>query len=202
MKAEGGGKRFAVRILVAIVVLLVLLVVVLGLALETASADPYGMATARPLTVSDVSKIEPLYGDVWTPNAAVSWSPDGRFVAVGGGFTAGVAILDAFSGRIVRTWSVPGDIYVLRWSPDGRRLALGNELGFVQSPGWVYIYPPDGFLQDAWHAYSGFGVGLAWSPTGTDAVRTSTCRNSIWEVGTHSLLLSVRLSSPLGGSVA
>src|SRR6058998_2296039 len=174
MKAEGGGKRFAVRILVAIVVLLVLLAVVLGLALETASADPYGMATARPLTVSDVSKIEPLYGDVWTPNAAVSWSPDGRLVAVGGGFTAGVAILDAFSGRIVRTWSVPGDIYVLRWSPDGRRLAVGNELGFVQSPGWVYIYAPDGFLQDSWQAHSWF-VGDSRGPrTGRRLLRPRT----------------------------
>src|SRR5207244_11187799 len=113
MKAEGGGKRFAVRILVAIVVLLVLLVVVLGLALETASADPYGMATARPLTVSDVSKIKPLYGDVWTPNAAVSGSPGGRFVAVGGGFTAGVAILHAFPRRLGRTRSAPCYLYVL-----------------------------------------------------------------------------------------
>ena len=201
MKAEGGGKRFAVRILVAIVVLLVLLVVVLGLALETASADPYGMATARPLTVSDVSKIEPLYGDVWTPNAAVSWSPDGRFVAVGGGFTAGVAILDAFSGRIVRTWSVPGDIYVLRWSPDGRRLAVGNELGFVQSPGWVYIYTPDGFLQDSWQAHSWFVGGLAWSPNGTEIVTTSNVRYAIWDVATHSRLWLDTNASTWGDSV-
>src|SRR2546425_7004562 len=201
MKAEGGGKRFAVRILVAIVVLLVLLAVVLGLALETASADPYGMATARPLTVSDVWKIEPLYGDVWTPNAAVSWSPDGRFVAVGGGFTAGVAILDAFSGRIVRTWSVPGDIYVLRWSPDGRRLAVGNELGFVQSPGWVYIYTPDGFLQDSWQAHSWFVGGLAWSPNGTEIVTTSNARYAIWDVATHRRLWLDTNASSWGDSV-
>ncbi len=201
MKAEWGGKRFAVRILVAIVVLLVLLAVVLGLALETASVDPYGMATARPLTVSDVSNIEPLYGDVWTPNAAVSWSPDGRFVAVGGGFTAGVAILDAFSGRIVRTWSVPGDIYVLRWSPDGRRLAVGNELGFVQSPGWVYIYTPDGFLQDSWQAHSWFVGGLAWSPNGTEIVTTSNVRYAIWDVATHSRLWLDTNASTWGDSV-
>src|SRR5207244_10655532 len=180
MKAEGGGKRFTCRILVAIVVLLVLLVVVLGLALETASGDPYGMATARPLTVSDISKVEPLYGDVWTPNAAVSWSPDGRFVAVGGGFTAGVMILDALSGRTVRSWSVPGDIYVLRWSPDGHRLAVGNELGFVQSPGWVYIYTADGFLEKYWQAHSWFGGGLAWSPYGTEIVCTGSDLHVCW----------------------
>src|SRR5438445_6263700 len=117
MKPEGGGTRYAVRSLIGIVVLFLFLSLVLGFALATASVDPFGMATAPPLTVSDVSKIEPLYGDVWTPNAAVSWSPDGRFVAVGGGFTAGVTILDALSGRSVRSWSVPGDIYVLRCRP-------------------------------------------------------------------------------------
>src|SRR2546427_6787058 len=201
MKAEGGGKRFAVRILVAIVVLLVLLAVVLGLALETASADPYGMATARPLTVSDVSKIKPLYGDVWTPNAAVSWSPEGRFVAVGGGFTAGVAILDEFLGRTVRTWSVPGDIYVLRWSPDGRRLAVGYAVGVVQSPGWVYIYTPDGFLQDSWQAHSWFVGGLAWSPNGTEIVTTSNVRYAIWDVATHSRLWLDTNASTWGDSV-
>ena len=201
MKPEGAGKWFAVRTLMAIVVLLILLSVVLALALETASVDPYGMATAPPLTVSDVSKIEPLYGDVWTPNAAVSWSPDGRFIAVGGGFTAGVAILDALSGRTVRTWSVPGDIYVLRWSPDGHRLAVGNELGFVQSPGWVYIYTPDGFLEDSWQAHTWFVGGLAWSPNGTEIVTTSNARYAIWDVATHSRLWLDTNASTWGDSV-
>ena len=201
MKPEGGGTRYAVRSLIGIVVLLLFLSLVLGFALATASVDPFGMATAPPLTVSDVPKIEPLYGDVWTPNAAVSWSPDGRFVAVGGGFTAGVTILDALSGRTVRSWSVPGDIYVLRWSPDGHRLAVGNELGFVQSPGWVYIYTADGFLEKSWQAHSWFVGGLAWSPNGTEIVTTGNARYAIWDVATQSRLWLDTNASSWGDSV-
>jgi len=200
-ETRGGGTRYPIRPLIAIVVLLVLLAVVLGFALEMASVDPFGMATAPPMTVSDISKVEPLYGDVWTPNAAVSWSPDGRFVAVGGGFTAGVMILDALSGRTVRTWLVPGDIYVLRWSPDGHRLAVGNELGFVQSPGWVYIYTPDGFLEDSWQAHTWFVGGLAWSPNGTEIVTTSNARYAIWDVATHNRLWLDTNASTWGDSV-
>src|SRR2546425_12629789 len=88
MKPEGGGTRYAVRALIGFVVLLVVLSVVLGLALATASVDPFGMVTAPPLTVSDVPKIELLYDDVWTPSAALRWPPDTAFFSAGGASTA------------------------------------------------------------------------------------------------------------------
>src|SRR5207244_2497918 len=159
MKAEWGGKRFAVRILVAIVVLLVLLAVVLGLALETASVDPYGMATARPLTVSDVSNIEPLYGDVWTPNAAVSWSPNGTEIVT----TSNVryAIWDvATHSRLwldtnASTWGDSVD-----WSPDGHLLAFGSNAGpsIYDAASHERLYQPPSVEWDQ--------RGVAWSHSG------------------------------------
>jgi len=71
---------------------------------------------------------------------------------------------------------------------DGHRLAVGNELGFVQSPGWVYIYTADGFLEKSWQAHSWFVGGLAWSPNGTEIVTTGNARYAIWDVATQSRL--------------
>jgi hypothetical protein len=189
------------RSLIGVVLLVAALVSILALALDIASVNPQGLADARPLFRSDAPRLEPLYGAVWTPTASISWSPDGRFIAVGGGIVSGIAILDASTGRTVRSWSVPGDIYVVRWSPDGARLAVGNELGFIQSPGWVYIYSPNGTLETSWQAHTWFVGGLAWSPDGTKIVTTSNTRYAIWDVATHNRLWLDTNASSWGDSV-
>src|SRR5207245_2318655 len=79
--------------------------------------------------------------------------------------------------------------------------AVGNELGFVQSPGWVYIYTPDGFLEDSWQAHTWFVGGLAWSPNGTEIVTTSNARYAIWDVATHNRLWLDTNASTWGDSV-
>ncbi len=51
--------------------------------------------------------------------------PDGRSY-----LTGGIRRVDADSGRVVETWSIPGNQYIAGFSPDGRRVLLANHFIF------------------------------------------------------------------------
>src|SRR5207244_1723323 len=87
------------------------------------TSGPHGLAAASPIGGSQLAQLEPLYGAVWTPDASLDWSPDGRWIALGGGFVDGVMVVDAWTGNRVAAAQIPGIVETVRWSPDGARIA-------------------------------------------------------------------------------
>ena len=118
-----------------------------------------------------------INGSIYTLDAAnittnnwLSWSPDGRYLAVG--FTASsspfFAVYDFSSGSPV---AVPidtqpnDDIRSFAWSPDGTMLA-----GACPTSPYAYIYKvnPNGFtkMADPSTLPAGSSTGVDWSPSG------------------------------------
>src|SRR5207247_2530397 len=93
--------------------------VVFGAALVGATSDPHGLAAASPIGGSQLAQLEPLYGAVWTPDASLDWSPDGRWIALGGGFVGGVMVVDAWTGNRVAAAQIPGIVDTVRRLPEG-----------------------------------------------------------------------------------
>jgi hypothetical protein len=103
----------------------------------------------------------------------VSWSPDGKRVAIAGG-QGGLAIFDVASGDVKQIDL--GDITLVHsptWSPDGRRIAFGGATEKDVDPGGT-LFQPDIYVVDVdggnrqlvrdtprYNEYE-----IAWSPDG------------------------------------
>ena len=70
---------------------------------------------------------------------SVAWSPDGKQVATGSGFTAW--IWDATTGELVRALEGHGPSVRVAWSPDGRRVATGSSDNTARMAGTVVLTP-------------------------------------------------------------
>jgi WD40 repeat protein len=96
---------------------------------------------------------------------SVAWSPDSKYIAVGGASGDSVSptieILDAFNGKVVLTYKGhPTLVYALAWSADGK---------YIASAGYDYTV-------QVWEAFTGKKIAtlkpgdavntLAWSPNG------------------------------------
>ena len=95
----------------------------------------------------------------------VAFSPDSRTLAIGGS-AGGVKLLDATSGRLLRTldWQYPWPDR-MAFSPDGRQLALAN--GGDSNDHLAVWDLASGRLLHSFAGYSGWGVyGMAFSPDG------------------------------------
>ena len=91
---------------------------------------------------------------------AVAFSPDGRYLAVGG---AGAAVLlDASSAKVLGYYGPPGgESHAVAFSPDGKYLAVGRDDSTVQIwnvASMTNVYTYDGHNTDVFT--------LAWSPDG------------------------------------
>ena len=90
--------------------------------------------------------------------SAVSWSPDGTRLAIGG--TSGALVFDALTGKNVTTYDVQGTVHDVAWSPSGQYLAIASnsavQVWNVASKQNVYTFTGD--------SQSAFTV--AWSPNG------------------------------------
>ncbi len=189
------------RIAIGLLLLLFLLTAVEAWGLTMATTDPHGLGNAPSILVTGADRIEPLYGGVWMPDASLDWSPDGRRIALGGGFSGGVAIVDPLTGRPLQGWDVPGYVHVVRWSPDGRWLAVGADKGF-DGPGWVFLYSPTGSVERSWQAHSRSIGDLAWSPNGSWIATTANVEYAIWEGRTGTRLRFDGNASALGFSLS
>lgn len=92
---------------------------------------------------------------------AIQWSPDGRYIASGGGDN-GVQVWEAATGKLVYTYTKhTGYVMAIAWSRDSRRLASGSLYGTVQV--WDAV-TGDNVLSYGGHTSS--VVTVAWSPDG------------------------------------
>jgi WD40 repeat protein len=113
----------------------------------------------------------------------VSWSPDGRLVAVSSEGTA--RVWDAKTGALQHTLlGHSGFILSVAWSPDASRLVTGSSDGIAK----VWEIGPDG-VRERWslsaqETKSGI-VGVAFSPDGTRVMAgdASSSAVQVWDLG-------------------
>ena len=77
------------------------------------------------------------------PSGSLAFSPDGRWVAAENGF--GADVLDARSGRLVKSVEIEGASRSVAFSPDGSRLVIGSSDGtihFFSTGDWSAVGRP------------------------------------------------------------
>ena len=85
------------------------------------------------------------HSELWSvrlaaPAPALAFSPDGKTLAIAGlpGGRDGWSLLEADTGRVVRTKETPGrEVLSVAFSPDGRRLAWGDGIQFGGQVSWL-----------------------------------------------------------------
>jgi WD40 repeat protein len=137
------------------------------------------------ITLNSVAdnKLNSVYTTTWlnyvgTTDAGIStmaWSPDGRFVAIGG--FNGLCFVEVyrFDGSTLTTVDQEyyGEvIYSLAWSPDGKYLAIGGynptKFGGVANTNELQVYKFDGISLSPVISkdYGSWIASVAWSPDG------------------------------------
>ena len=110
-------------------------------------------------------------------NHGLAWSPDGRFIAVGG--TNRFAVRESGTWQVVHEW--PGVTYSLAWSPDGGTVATvsGNMLKLWNTSTWESADLITNVFYQIKYTFSSDG---RWLVAGLgDLV-------GVWDVSTHSLV--------------
>ncbi len=133
--------------------------------------------------VFDVESGEKAFRLSGGESRAVSWSPDGRYVAASS--DASIKVWEAAGGRLRHTLLGHGDrVWSVAWSPDSSRLVTGAEDGLVKvwEIGVRGVREP-GTLSAA-GARSGVS-GVAFSPDGSRVMAgdLSVSSVTIWDVG-------------------
>lgn len=188
------------RLLLRLIAFIAVLSIVLGVTVIVVTSDPHGLVDAPPITRSDLPRLEPLYGEVNTPWSSLDWSPDGRWIAVGGGDSPYEAlIIDARTGAVAYVLDpIPlqpaegsffrGSVRAVRWSPSGAHLAVGTSTGWGGT-GWVHLYSWRGEYEAGWLALRGEVETVAWSPDGTRLLTAGYGEIAVWESSSHSRLV-------------
>jgi len=114
------------------------------------------------------------YSQIYT----VAWSPDGRYLASGGGDHR-VLVYDAQSGRVIFSQGAAssGKKNSVAWSPQGKYLAVGCNDRTVQ------IWQPTAkSLIMTYCGHTGYVMAVAWSPEGTRIASTGVDRTvQVWK---------------------
>jgi WD40 repeat protein len=155
-------------------------------AVATFFSDDEEEGTGAVFDVSTREEVFTLRGLNWNPTPAsrgVSWSPDGRYVAVSSMNTA--RVWDATTGALHHTLVGHTDLVLsLAWSPDSSRLVTGSSDGTAK----VWELDPEG-VRERWslsaeEMKSGI-VGVALSPDGTRVLAgdASISAVKVWDLG-------------------
>jgi len=124
---------------------------------------------------------------------AVAWSPDGRLVA-GAGSDGSVAILDAGSGKLLKTLSdQAGAVEGVAWSPDSKLLVAGSQAGTAEV--WDVA---SGKPLTTYKGHTDSVERLAWSPDWTRIATASYDGTvQIWAAKTGHHLLTYKQGAPV-----
>jgi WD40 repeat protein len=99
---------------------------------------------------------------------SVAWSPDGKYLAVGGTYSTGseYAMVYPFDGNNFGAGINTSHLYSVNsvaWSPDGRHLAVG---GITTSFGSIYPFTGTTFGSGINTTYAAEAKSVTWSPDG------------------------------------
>jgi WD40 repeat protein len=127
--------------------------------------------------------------------ASVAWSPDGTWLASGGGGRSHgeLFVWDAQSGERVRVFARhPGVVYAVTWSPSGDRLVSGDSDGMLR---WWDVQSEECVMQREGH--QGAVQSLRISPT-TQVLASCGEDGTIklWDVRSAELLRTLRRDRP------
>src|SRR5262249_14207550 len=108
------------------------------------TAQPDAKADRRPLRVWDVKTGKPIHSFDVPPASLLAWCPDGKTLALGGS-GEGAQVVDAQTGKVLRTLPGTGGATGMAYRKDGRLLALVGGWGGVNipPPGTLGLWRPD-----------------------------------------------------------
>ncbi|XP_060958360.1 aladin [Cannabis sativa] len=93
--------------------------------------------------------------------SALSWSPDGRYLASGSFESSSFTIWDVAQGAGTPIRRGLGGISMLKWSPTGDYFFLLNCID-----GTFYLWETNTWTSESWSSTSGFVMGATWDPDG------------------------------------
>ncbi|XP_059668260.1 aladin [Cornus florida] len=92
--------------------------------------------------------------------SALSWSPDGRYLASGSYEGPSFTIWDVAQGRGTPIRRGLGGISILKWSP------TGDYFFAAKFDGTFYLWETNTWTSEPWSSTSGFVTGATWDPDG------------------------------------
>ncbi|KAG8645620.1 aladin isoform X1 [Manihot esculenta] len=136
-----------------------------------AASYPGNVASVRSGTASYLGTLSRGAGTRWTlvdflqshndeQISALSWSPDGRYLASASYQSSSFTIWDVAQGLGTPIRRGLGCISMLKWSP------IGDYFFAAKFDGTFYLWETNTWTSETWSSTSGFVTGATWDPDG------------------------------------
>uniref|UniRef100_A0A6M2E9D4 Aladin seven-bladed propeller domain-containing protein n=1 Tax=Populus davidiana TaxID=266767 RepID=A0A6M2E9D4_9ROSI len=136
-----------------------------------AASYPGNPATVRSGAASSLGTLTRGSGGRWTlvdflrshsdeQTSAISWSPDGRYLASASCESSSFTIWDVSQGLGTPIRRGLGGVSLLKWSP------TGDYFFAAKFDGTFYLWETNTWTSEPWSSTSGFVTGATWDPDG------------------------------------